>query len=366
MNRKYEPSQEWVDGQKYVPVFWKGSLTDVEEVLASAKRGRVSLGCQSAGGRNVYMVEYGERNRLNRTANYSSATRVNRKNTECYADKKQEGVKPCLFLIGCVHGAEFEGTVSLLNLIQLLETGKDFRGQQNPSLVALAEKMHLIIVPCANPDGRSRFPYKSVLGLPFDSFRYYAQGTWKDGELCGHPACKKYHPILSQAGFLGCYFNDAGVNLQHDVLLPMAQETKFLLEMAHKFAPDIIVNVHGATDCGGHMFDSCVMPQKLRDEVLRLEWRISTAFAKENFKYTLVPKSIETDSNYYAWDLTGALHLCCGGIAVTYESNQGVCHAPGNPNLQVLSHEEIYRTHILLYQELFRYTAEIFKKRKNE
>ena len=366
MSSIFEPSQEWIDGQKNVPEFWKGSLEDIEEVLQTVKRGRVSLGCKSAGGRNVWMVEYGKRNDLHRTATYSSATCVNYRDTDCYADKKREGVKPCLFLIGCIHGAEFEGTVSLLNLIQLLETGKDFRGQENPGLVELAEKMHLIIVPCANPDGRARFPYKSVVGLPFDSFRYYAQGTWKNGELCGHPTCKKYHPILEHSDFLGCYFNDAGVNLQQDVILPMAQETRFLMETAHEFAPDILVNIHGATANPSHIIDCSLMPQKLRDEVMRLEWRVGTAFTKENYKYALNPKSTKQNMNFLPLGLTGALHLCCGGLSMTYESNQGVDSYPGAPHCQVLGHEDIYRTHILLYQELFSYTIEYFEKRNGK
>lgn len=365
MGSKYEAPQEWIEGLKNVPDFWKGSLEDIEEVLKTVKRGRVSLGCKSAGGRNVYMVEYGQRNQLNRTANYSSATCVNGKNTDCYADKKREGVKPCLLLIGCVHGAEFEGTVSLLNLIQLLETGKDFRGEENPQLAALAEKLHLIIVPCANPDGRARFPYKSVLGLPGDSFRYYDQGTWKNGELCGWPACKQYHPILEHADFLGCYFNDAGVNIQQDVILPMAQETKFLMETAHEFAPDIIINIHGATDNPSHIIDCPMMPQKLRDEVVRLECKMSAAYAKADYKYSLTPKSTKTDGNFFQLGLTAALHLCCGGLSFTYESNQGVSAHPGKPGYQVLGYEDIYRSHILLYQEVFRYTAEVFESRRN-
>lgn len=366
MDKKYEPTQEWIDGQKDIPEFWKGGLEDIEEILQRVKSGRVSLGCKSAGGRNVWMVEYGERNDLHRTANYSSATCVNGKNIDCYADKKREGVKPCLFLIGGVHGAEFEGTVSLLNLIQLLETGKDFRGEEHPLLVELAKNMHLIIVPCANPDGRARFPFKSVVGLPFDTFRYYNQGTWKNGELCGWPGCKQCHPIMDYADFLGCYFNDDGVNIQQDSLLPMAQETRFLMETAHEFAPDILMNIHGATDNPFHIIDSDVMPQKLRDETVRLENRVCAAFAKENYVYSLNPKSTKTDRNFFGIGLTAVLHLCCGGISLTFESNQGVCAHPGKPRYTVLGHEDIYKSHLIMYKELFQYTREIFEKRCTE
>jgi len=363
MANKYEPDLKWIESLNEVPDFWKGSLEDIEQVLGTVKRGRVTLGCLSAGGRKVYMVEYGQRNQLNRTATYCSATCVNYRDLDAYADKKREGVKPCLFLMGGIHGAEFEGTVSILNLIRLLETGKDFLGQEHPELTDLAERMHLILVPCANPDGRARFPYRSIVGIPRESFLYYAQGTWKNGELCGHPACKRCHPIRDHADFLGCYFNDDGVNIQQDAIVPLAKETRFLMETAHEFAPDVLMNIHGATSNPSHIMGCPVMPPKLGNEVVELEGRLFRAFTASGFKYTKVGRKENPDREFYPLGLTGALHLCCGGLSMTFESNQGVDFYPGDPWYQVLDHEQIYRTHILLYRELFQYTLERFQRK---
>jgi len=189
----YVPSGEWIREQAKVPEYWKGDIEDVEEVVKNIRRGRVRLGCQSPGGRNVYVVEYGTPNEQHRIATYSSALGAG--NINYYSDKSRKDYKPCIFFIGCVHGGEFEGTVAILNLIKLLETGTDFAGNPNPQLLELAGQCHLILIPMVNPDGRSHFPFKSALGMDYTSFRYYDQGMWLDGTMCDWPEVKKIHPI---------------------------------------------------------------------------------------------------------------------------------------------------------------------------
>ena len=56
-----------------IPVYWKTTLQDVEETLKLVKKGTVTLAAKSAGGRPIYMVEYGKSNLPKRTANISSA-----------------------------------------------------------------------------------------------------------------------------------------------------------------------------------------------------------------------------------------------------------------------------------------------------
>lgn len=72
------------------PAFWKGSLEDIENSVKQVKNGKVQLLCNSAGGRNIYLVEYGERNYLHHDANYSSATGA--RNPKCYADKTKADI----------------------------------------------------------------------------------------------------------------------------------------------------------------------------------------------------------------------------------------------------------------------------------
>ena len=102
-----------------------------------------------------------------------------------YADTTGSDYIPTVFLAGCIHGGEFEGTVALMNLISLLETGVDLAGKSNDKILELANKLHIVIMPMCNPDGRSRVPFDNFVGHSFRDLRYYGQGTWKDGELCG-------------------------------------------------------------------------------------------------------------------------------------------------------------------------------------
>lgn len=359
----YLPDQAWLDTLADVPDFWKGSVEDVEAEIKQIKRGRVTLGCHSAGGRNVYMVEYGKPNNWVHYANYSSATCVDNKTLTYYADKTKPETVPCLMLVGGIHGAEFEGVVSLLNLIHIFETGRDYLGEERPELYDMAEHAHIVIIPCANPDGRARYPYKSVWGLPLESFRYYAQGTWKDGTLCNHPECKKYHPIKDYADFLGCYYNDNGVNLQQDVILPMADETRFLMETAHEMAPDIILEMHGGCDTGGGISDTTFSPQRMRNKVTKLEWKVNTAYAKAGYKYVINPKGTLNDRDFYSLGLDGVLHLCCGGMSLVYESNQGVFTCV-HPDTEMLPYEDIYATHRILYKTVYDFMCDMCEQRK--
>lgn len=99
-----------------IPKWWKSRHKDVCDILASAKKGKVSLLCTSPGNRKIEMVSYGKPFEYERTANYSSA--MGAKDITYY---KKNAPYPTIVLIGSTHGFEFEGTVTLLNLISLFE-----------------------------------------------------------------------------------------------------------------------------------------------------------------------------------------------------------------------------------------------------
>ena len=106
-----------------------------------------------------------------------------------------------------------------------------------------------MIIPVYNVDGRSRCEPDSMIGDPQDTLRYYGQGTWKDGSLCGWPECKMIHPIKDAADFLGAYYNDDGVNLMHDnFFMSMAPETKALLALADAESPECVIGLHGGSN----------------------------------------------------------------------------------------------------------------------
>ena len=363
----YIPSEEWIAQQAQAPDWWKGDVADVEEVVKTVRRGRVRLGCQSPGGRNVYVVEYGAPNEQHRTATYSSA--LGARSIHYYSDKTDPDYRPCVFFIGCVHGGEFEGTVAILNLIQLLETGKDFAGNENADLVALAEQCHLILIPCVNPDGRSHFPFKSALGMDYTPFRYYDQGMWLDGTMCDWPQVKKIHPIKDHVKYLGGYFNDDGINLMHDNFFnPMAKEVRLMLDVAYENAPDFIINFHGACGCNSSFCDGVYLYTSLREEVETLEFRIHDACGAEGIPFTARKKDFTNlrTTKPTSVNLTWALHHVCGGISLTHESQQGVINNPPSNGCTEWGPDywHIYREHMICMAETIRFTKERLERQK--
>src|SRR5207247_4228080 len=90
------------------------------------------------------LVTYGRKDTLPTTANYNSACGGNDPASYRRKDGKQ---KPVVFLLGPVHGGEFEGIVGLNNLLSVAETGQDFRGRAWPELGANLARCRVLIVP---------------------------------------------------------------------------------------------------------------------------------------------------------------------------------------------------------------------------
>ena len=44
-------------------------------------------------------------------------------------------IKPFIWVWHAVHGGEFEGIVGMVNLISVIETGKDLRGREWPGII---------------------------------------------------------------------------------------------------------------------------------------------------------------------------------------------------------------------------------------
>lgn len=338
-----------------IPSWWKSTTDDIKEVLGGIKRGRVSQIGYSAGGRPIYMAEYGEQSKHVRLANYSSA--LGAKQLECY----KKNLKPCVLLYATTHGAEFEGTVSLLNLISLLETGKDLRGEGDERLSSWVERAHLMLIPCINPDGRDRVGVKSVVGMEIKEFRRLAQGVWKDGTTCDWPDCKKYHPIKDYTSFMGGYFNDDGVNLMHDnFFMPMAPETKHLMRVCSENAPDFMLSFHGHAGCGGGSFIPSVFETEADTKRLEeLENELIPAFENVGSRfYPNVKKACTGDERCFC--LTDACKFCCGGISTLYESDQGVINSESDRALLENRYEIILNSHMEMYKAVEKNTQKWF------
>ena len=326
--------------------FWKTTPADVDDAIAHASHAEHSVLAKTPGGHSVHLLAYGAKPDYCRRANYSSACGA--KDPRFYADR--EGKPATILLIGATHGQETEGVAALLNLISLIETGRDLRGEEVPSLMEAyrASGCRLLIIPVYNADGRARCIYDSMIGEPQEILRYYGTGTWKDGSLCGWPECKATHPILEAAGFLGAYYNDDGVNLMHDnFFAPMAEETRALLAMCDREAPECVIGLHGGSNSTNELLQPAYASLSCREGVHRLAEAGAALAQSRGLRSHVRPVGgIEKDPPA-SFNLTSAIHHVCGAVSATYESNEGLLA----PN--AFTAEEILLEHYCLFESLF-------------
>jgi hypothetical protein len=329
----------------------------VEATLKLVKRGTVTLATTSAGDRPIYKIEYGRSNLPKSKANISSALGAG--DIRCYADKTGADYVPTVYLAGCIHGGEFEGTMALLNLIKIIETGTDYAGVEHKKLAQLAKQVHLVIMPMCNPDGRSHIPFDDFVGKSFEELRYYNQGTWLDGTLCGWPECKKVHPIKPYVDYLGGYYNDDGVNMMHDDFFgKMSKEVRAVLDVCLEEAPDFSALLHGGANTAGCM----ILPAYTAGNAKQIVLSIAEANAAKCEAIGIKPRvnrSIDTKDNDPvppSFNLISAMHHCCGETCVTFESNQGLTTPP------TYTHEQIYYAHMFFFENIFEHMLAKFPK----
>ncbi len=358
------------DGNAYmaeIPSWWKGSCEDVEDTIRLVKKGTVEVLCKTPGGRNVTLITYGNKNNLKRTANYSSA--MGGEDFRCYADKTGDDYLPTVCIIGAEHGGEFEGVVAINNLIKNIETGTDYAGKENAELIKSLEGINLLLIPCVNMDGRARIPLRTMAGQDYESFRYYSQGTWKDGSLCEHPACKKVHPLKDKCSFLGGYFNDDGVNIVHDnFFFPMAEETKALLHLADDWVPDISLHLHGGGDQQQfYQFD--YMPRGVKERIAALADSIEEESKKRGLDYLFYNRKVEGSEDIYkkcppSFNIQSAWTAICGEPAIIFETCQGLYlnKETGPWWVDNFTFEDVYGGHMMLFESTFKFVKSLYQK----
>ncbi len=214
------------------PPFWVPTPEQGGQALIDALR-EVSVRVigRTAGGREIVALEYGEREDTGATCdNLASAmssmigdSDVTRIYPEAFYGRTPR-TRPSLCIQGGIHGSELTGTVAALNLCRVIETGCDLRGQAWPELAELARGTRLTIIPWLNMDGVARNPVPNPVDAPGELQNRCTMGVARDGTCYRYPAMKAVFPIPPETtAFMGCYFNDAGVNLQYDFCMPERQ-----------------------------------------------------------------------------------------------------------------------------------------------
>ncbi len=340
-----------------LPDFWKSRIADIDQAVGEVKKGQAEVLTKSAGGRKIYLVSYGPRSNTQSQSFYNSACAAG--NPAWYAVKPR-GRAPVVLLLGPVHGQEFEGTVALLNLIHLAETGKDYRGKEWPRLLRHFEECRVLIVPLANPDGRARVLLDSFVGQNLRTYNFYGMGTYADGSPQDWPQVKERQPMVGNVGYLGGYFNDSGINLMHDDWFGhMAPENQAILDLTKREAADyaLCLHSHGSEP---ELFSTDYADPACREKAADLSERLFPIFEKLGQKLNHIrrePRAAASrpsrgDRAPSPFNLQSAIHHSCGATVVLYESPAGLRH------FDPVSHDDILDLQMILFEELLAYAAE--------
>lgn len=318
----FELPEEYLEERKDIPPFWIATNEEVDIFLnENVKKGVIEIIGVSAGGRPIKAVSYGTSRKWDGTTTFSGS--LGFRDVSAYRGPDHE--KKVFLLISGVHGGEFEGIVGTVNLISIIETGKDLRGKEWPEITELVEKIdRLVLIPIVSPDGRARVPIR------MQKFRdsnlivheYLNTGGYPDGSLTGWPEVKEFIPLdFNKPGFPGGYPNDAGINIQHDDFFGKIQpETAALFYIAKREKPDITLNMHTGAD-----YMNLLRPfsepslQPMFDSIYT---GVHTRLAKENLLRTndIAKEADPTKVKNFGYNLDTALNLHCGTLSITVES----------------------------------------------
>jgi len=128
---------------KDIPSFWLSAYDDVIEFLNSnVHKGKVEIIGTSAGGRSIQAVFYGKPRQGKGTTTFSGSLGFG----DIRAYRGPDHDKTVYMSMAAVHGGEFEGIVGMVNLISVIETGKDLRGKEWPGITEIVRKIDRLIL----------------------------------------------------------------------------------------------------------------------------------------------------------------------------------------------------------------------------
>lgn len=344
-----------------IPDFWLTTVDEVSRFLdTQIRKGQVRQIGKTAGGRAMRAVSYGSPRQGSGTSTYSGS--LGFRDVRAYLGPEHE--KKVYLAMAAVHGGEMEAIAGIVNLLAVLETGRDLRGRAWPEITAAASKIdRVVLIPIVNVDGRARVPYRMLRhwGDDYTVPEYFNTGAHPDGKLLGWPGVKQFIPLdFSKTQFPGGYPNDAGVNIQHDDFMGKPQpETRALFDLTARERPDIVLNLHtGAT-----------FPQILKEFIepsLMPAWeeyyrRVKTALTDANFRRTS-DVAVEADPSRLRqgpYNLSTALNLHSGALAVLIESpSHASSSAKRDGKLVVFTPDDLVTAQLICHQESMKYLVE--------
>ncbi|VAW18017.1 hypothetical protein MNBD_BACTEROID01-2121 [hydrothermal vent metagenome] len=321
-NYSFKVPEDYFQEREDIPSFWLSTVDEVAEFLYNhVHKGRIEILGTSAGGRLIRGVTYGKPRIGEGTTTFSGS--LGFRDVRAYRGPDHE--KTVYLGMAAVHGGEFEGIVGMVNLISVLETGKDLRGKEWPEINEIANQLdRIILIPIVNPDGRARIPLRMEKYNDTDNIvhEYLNTGGYPDGTLIGWPQVKEFIPLdFGRPLFPGGYPNDAGVNIQHDDFFGIRQpETQVLFDLCERERPDLIINMHtGAVYMNLHRpFSEPVLSPVFDSLYVHVHKRLAIEGLQntKNIKNEINPSRVPVET----FNLDGALNLHCGALSVVVES----------------------------------------------
>ena len=348
----YDEARQRIPKQD-LPAFWLTDLQSLATGWGQLERGQARVIAESPGGRPLQLIAFGAVEELPRQANFNSA--IGGRLPSAYLDKARR-TRPVIFLVGPVHGQETEGLVGLVNLIRIMETGRDLRDRPQPVLRSLGDRCRLLILPSGNPDGLARFEPRTSRGMTVAETEFWGMGTWADHEIAMWPDSKRLHPRVGpRVGFLGCYFNDQGINPMHDeFFVPMGPEAPAILEVARQEGPDLAVSLHSHSS-RPTVLRPAYVPLEIQQDVQSLSRRfyalLDQAGLPHNEAFEPSPERGEPPESF---NLISAVYHTSGATAFTFESPRGIV----DRGACQVDFDQMLDIHLLLLEAMMRHALE--------
>lgn len=158
---------------------------------------------------------------------------------------------PKLMVVGGCHGHEPGTVASAMNLIHMMETGTDLDGRVHDDVMKSLDKVHLYVVPCWNPDGRSVCP-DSFYGTTGSTCTMYANGIQKNGDEVPYDSGADeplYYFDPKDAVFVGGQFTGGGYAANRRLSLEKSEavEVQALLDFVKGLDIQAVFDLHA---CG--------------------------------------------------------------------------------------------------------------------
>jgi hypothetical protein len=251
------------------PDWWLSRPKEIRDFLESLEGVHVEEIGETAGGRKLIAAEWGEREDLPGRTSESLGSALSSGDASAFYGKGRRKRQGIMF-IGAAHGTEFEGTVAVLNYLNIAVTGKDLTGRPQPKMAENACRYRWTIIPILNVDGRERAgEVRHWLGCKGEYGSGMTQGRWADGSVVAYGKSKAFWPLTkAPVKFLGSYYNDAGYNLVYD--FPCGEEcqpeTRALIKYCRQEMPDLAILSH--SNAGSLVFGpSTTLPPHYKQRV---------------------------------------------------------------------------------------------------